>query len=247
MDPVLIQLGPLAIRWYGVLLAATIGLAIVVAYRLGPRLGVPAAVVDRTAVTCAVAALVGARIGYVVSHPGQFSTLLDVVRVDQGGLSSHGALAAGLLYVTWAARRAGISVWAFADAFVWAVPIGNVLVRIGNFINGELYGDPTSLPWGVRFATAPDVPRHPLQLYEAALAVAILLYARRVAARRRFAGEVFWTIVVATSLGRLAFDALRSDVRVLGPLALGQVPALILVVWGAWALWQGARHPPQAS
>ncbi|MDR7455015.1 MAG: prolipoprotein diacylglyceryl transferase, partial [Armatimonadota bacterium] len=120
-------------------------------------------------------------------------------------------------------------------------------VRIGNFINGELYGDPTSLPWGVRFATAPDVPRHPLQLYEAALAVAILLYARRVAARRRFAGEVFWTIVVATSLGRLAFDALRSDVRVLGPLALGQVPALILVVWGAWALWQGARHPPQAS
>jgi phosphatidylglycerol:prolipoprotein diacylglycerol transferase len=246
MDPVLVQLGPLTIRWYGVLLAATIGLSIVVAYRLGPRLGVPAAVVDRTAVTCAVVALVGARIGYVVSHPGQFSTLLDVLRVDQGGLSSHGALAAGLLYVAWAARRAGIAVWAFADAFVWAIPIGNVLVRIGNFINGELYGDPTSLPWGVRFATAPDAPRHPLQLYEAALAVAILLYARRVAAHRRFEGQVFWTIIVATSLGRLAFDALRSDARVLGPLALGQVPALILVAWGAWALWGGARRAPHA-
>jgi phosphatidylglycerol:prolipoprotein diacylglycerol transferase len=247
MDPVLIQLGPFAIRWYGVLLAATIALSLVVAYRVGPRLGVPTAMIDQTAVTCAIAALLGARIGYVVSHPREFAALLDVVRVDQGGLSSHGALAAGLLYVARAARGAGISVWAFADAFVWAIPIGNVLVRIGNFINGELYGDPTSLPWGVRFATAPGPPRHPLQIYEALLAVAILLYARGVVARRRFEGQVFWTVMVATSLGRVAFDALRSDMRVFGPLALGQVPALVLVVWGLWALRQGARRAPQAS
>ncbi len=78
---------------------------------------------------------------------------------ERGGLTSHGAIAAGLLYLVWAARRYGISVWTFADAFDWTNPIGNVFVRIGNFINGELYGNPTALPWGVRFPTSPDLPR----------------------------------------------------------------------------------------
>jgi phosphatidylglycerol:prolipoprotein diacylglycerol transferase len=120
------------------------------------------------------------------------------------------------------------------------VPIGNVFVRIGNFINGELYGDPTNLPWGVRFPTSPDLPRHPLQIYELILALAIMLYARKVAERRRFPGEVFWTIMVPTSIGRVLFDALRSDVRAFGAVTLGQVPAVILIVWGLWALRRGA-------
>ncbi len=243
MDPVIVQLGPLAIRWYGVLLATTIGVSMVVAYRYGPRFGIPSEVLDRTTVTFAIVALVGARLGYIVSHPTEFSRLIDLVRIDRGGLTSHGAIAAGLLYLAWASRRYGIPAWTFADAFGWAVPIGNMFVRIGNFINGELYGDPTTLPWGVRFLTAPDVPRHPLQLYEALLAVVILLYARRVAAHRQFAGQVFWTIMVTTSAGRIFLDALRSDVRALGVLTLGQMAALVLIVWGGLALWSGARRP----
>jgi len=240
MDPVIVQIGPLAIRWYGVLLATTIGVSMLVGYRLGPRLGVSTEVLDRTAIAFAIAALIGARVGYVVSHPAEFSSLVDLVRIDRGGLASHGAIAAGLLYLAWAARRYHLSTWTLADVFGWVIPIGNVFVRIGNFINGELYGDPTTLPWGVRFPTAPDAPRHPLQLYEALLAVVIVLYARKVAARPRFAGQVFWTIMVATSVGRLLFDALRSDARALGVLTLGQIPALALVVWGLWALRRGA-------
>jgi phosphatidylglycerol:prolipoprotein diacylglycerol transferase len=242
MDPVIIQLGPLAIRWYGVLLATTIGVSMVVAYRYGPRFGIPTEVLDRTAVAFAVVVLIGARLGYIVSHPGEFSHLVDLIRVDRGGLASHGAIAAGLIYVAWASRRHGISAWTFADAFGWAVPIGSIFIRIGNFINGELYGDPTTLPWGVRFPTAPDLPRHPLQLYEALFAVAVLLYARRVAADRQFPGQVFWTIMVATSAGRILLDALRSDVRVLGVLTLGQIAALVLIVWGGLALWSGVRR-----
>jgi phosphatidylglycerol:prolipoprotein diacylglycerol transferase len=240
MDPVIVQIGPIAVRWYGVLLAATIGISMLVGYRMGPRFGVFADVLDRVATALVIVALIGARVGYILSHPGEFSTLVDLVRIDRGGLTSHGAVAAGLLYLAWAARRYRLSTWTLADVAGWAIPIGNVFVRIGNFINGELYGDPTALPWGVRFPTAPDAPRHPLQLYEAVLAVAIMLYARRVAARPRFAGQVFWTIMVPTSVGRVLFDVLRSDARALGVLTLGQIPALVLIVWGLWALRRGA-------
>jgi phosphatidylglycerol:prolipoprotein diacylglycerol transferase len=239
MDPVIIQIGPFAIRWYGVLLATTIAVSMLVAYRYGPRIGIPAAVLDRTTIGFTIAALVGARLGYVVANPGQFRNLAEIVRVDHGGLTSHGAIAAGLLYLVWAARRHGISVWTFTDAFGWAIPIGNIFVRMGNFINGELYGDPTALPWGVRFPSSPDTPRHPLQVYEMLFAVVIILIARKVAAARRFDGQVFWTIVVATSIGRLFLDSLRSEARILGPLAAGQIPAIVLIVWGAWFLRGG--------
>src|SRR5574341_292736 len=170
MSPVIVQIGPFAIRWYGVLLATTILVSLVVAYRYGPRLGVRTQVLDRVAITFGIVAIVGARLGYVISHPSEFHQLLDVLRIDQGGLISHGAIVAGFLYLAWAARREGLSVWTLADVFGWAIPIGNVFVRIGNFINGELYGDPTTLPWGVRFRTVPEGPRHPLQIYEALLA-----------------------------------------------------------------------------
>jgi phosphatidylglycerol:prolipoprotein diacylglycerol transferase len=247
VDPVLIQLGPLTIRWYGVMLATMIAVSMIVAYRIGPRLGVPTQVLDRTVLTCTIVAFAGARLGYVLSHPGEFHNLLEIARVDRGGLTSHGAIVAGLLYLVWAARRYGVSVWSLADVFGWSIPIGNIFVRFGNFMNGELYGDPTALPWGVRFPTAPDAPRHPLQIYEMVLAALILLWARGIAARRQFEGQVFWSIVVATSAGRVALDALRSDVRALGPLTMGQVPALIQIVWGGAALFRGRARARQAA
>ncbi len=250
MNPVIIQLGPLAIRWYGVMLATTILVTMYVAGRYAPRFAVPTEVFDRIAIPFTVVALAGARLGFVISHPSYFTHPLDLFRIDQGGLASHGAIFAGLLYLVWAARRYSVSVWSLADAIGWAIPIGNIFVRIGNFINGELYGNPTTLPWGVRFPGAGDVPRHPLQVYEMILAGVILLTARRVAARRRFEGEVFWTIMVMTSIGRVIFDALRSDMRAFGVFTMGQIPALVLIAWGTVALLRGrisaAARPPAA-
>lgn len=240
MDPVIVEIGPVAIRWYGVLLAATIGLSMIVGYRLGPRLGVPTALLDRTAVTFALVALIGARVGYIVSHPSEFRRLVDIVRIDQGGLTSHGAIAAGLLYLVWIAHRERRSVWALADVFCWVIPIGNVLVRIGNFINGELYGDPTTLPWGVTFPGVP-APRHPLQLYEMVFAAIILAVTLPRAARRRFPGEMFWLVLTLTSIGRILLDLLRSEDRVLGVLTLGMIPAALLAIAGGWILLTKGR------
>ncbi len=242
MDPVIFEIGPFAIRWYGVMVALTVVVGMAVAYRVGPRMGASPEVVDRTVFGFAASALVGARLGYVVSHPGEFGTLASVIRIDLGGLTSHGAIAAGLLYLAWAGRRHGVSMWSLTDVYGWVIPIGNIFIRFGNFVNGELYGDPTALPWGIRFPSSPEVARHPLQIYEMALAFVVIAAAARVASRRRFPGQVFWTIVAATSAGRLVFDLMRSEVRIAGWLTMGQIPALLLVAWAAAALWQGLRR-----
>lgn len=238
MDPVLFQFGPLTIRWYGVMMAVTILTGAAMALRFGPRLGVPAEEIDRLALPFVLLAFAGARLGYVISHPGEFASIVEIVRIDHGGLTSHGAIAGGFAALWSASRRRGLPLWSLADATVWAVPLGNIFVRFGNFVNGELYGDVTALPWGVTFPGAAG-PRHPLQFYEMLFAAIILAVALRLVRRRRFPGEVFWSVVVLTSTGRIFLDLLRSEDRVFWVITLGQIPAAILIVIGVWFL---ARH-----
>lgn len=235
MDPILIQLGPVVIRWYGVMMAVTILAGLLAAYRLGPRFGVSTAAVDRLSVMAIALSFVGARVGYILSHPAEFANPIEIVRVDHGGLTSHGAIAGGLLALWFVARRTGLRLWDLADTVIWVVPLGNIFVRFGNFMNGELYGDPTSLPWAVTFPGVPE-PRHPLQFYEMALAALILALTIPRTRRRRFSGEPFWLVLVLTSLGRIIFDLLRSDDRVFGVVTLGMIPAAVIVVAGTWIL-----------
>ncbi|HXF83501.1 MAG TPA: prolipoprotein diacylglyceryl transferase family protein, partial [bacterium] len=138
------------------------------------------------------------------------------------------------------ARRGGLRFWDLADTVVWVVPLGNIFVRFGNFMNGELYGDPTTLPWGVTFPGVP-APRHPLQLYEMVFAAIILAVTLPRAARRRFPGEMFWLVLTLTSIGRILLDLLRSEDRVLGVLTLGMIPAALLAIAGGWILLTKGR------
>lgn len=213
------------------------------AYRFGPRFGVPKAFLEGITVPFVVVAFIGARLGYVLSHLGEFTRPLEILRIDHGGLTSHGAIAAGLLMIWIVGRRSGISIWDLADAIVWVIPLGNIFVRFGNFMNGELYGDVSTVPWAIRF---PGVPghRHPLQLYEIVLAGIILLVAVRLARRRTFSGQIFWTVMVLTSIGRILLDLLRSTDRVWGVLTLGHIPAIMLVVVGGWFLITRRPQPP---
>ncbi|MGH2435424.1 MAG: prolipoprotein diacylglyceryl transferase [bacterium] len=235
MDPVLIEFGPLVIRWYGVMMALMILLAVAMAYRYGPRLGVPTPELDRLTVPFVVTAFIGARVGDVLSQPAEFTNPLEILRIDHGGLTSHGAIAAALILLWLTSRRRHLSFWSLADTTAWAVPLGNILVRFGNFMNGELYGDVTQVPWAVTFPGAAG-PRHPLQLYEMVFGTLVLLIGFRVANRRRFPGEVFWTIVLLSSIGRILLDLLRSEDRVFWVLTLGHIPAVILLIGGIWFL-----------
>lgn len=246
MDPVLVHIGPIVIRWYGVMMAVTILTALWVASRVGPLVGVGREQIDRIAVPFILLAFAGARIGYVVSHPAEFTHPLEILRLDHGGLTSHGAIVGGLIALWWGVRRSGVRLWDFADATVWVIPIGNVFVRFGNFMNGELYGDRTTLPWAVTFPGIPGA-RHPLQLYEMLLALVILAVTLPLVKRRAFSGQLFWTVVVLTSLGRIALDLLRSEDRVWGVLTLGQIPAALLVVMGLGVLLRVRKSRGRAA
>lgn len=240
MDPVLFQIGPFAIRWYGVMMAITVLTGVAMALRVGPRLGIPAQEIDRLTLPFVLLAFVGARLGYVLSHPAEFTSAVEILRVYHGGLTSHGAIAGAFVTLWWASRRRGLALWTLADATIWAVPLGNIFVRFGNFMNGELYGDVTALPWGVTFPGVPG-PRHPLQLYEMVFAVVILALTLPLVRRRQFPGQIFWTVVALTSVGRIVLDLLRSEDRVLGVITLGQIPALILIIFGGWFLVRNSR------
>ncbi len=240
MHPILVQFGPFVLRWYGVMMAATILSGVAVALRMGPRLGVPAAELDRLAVPFLLLTFIGARLGYVISHPGEFTSPAEIVRIWHGGLASHGALIGGFFALWWASRRRGLPLWSLADATVWAVPLGNIFVRFGNFMNGELYGDVTTVPWAVTFPGVAG-PRHPLQIYEMLLAVIILAITLPLARRRKFPGQLFWTVLILVSLGRIGLDLFRSEDRVVGVLTLGQIPAALLLLAGVWFLARGMR------
>lgn len=239
MDPVLIEIGPFVIRWYGIMMALMILLAVVMAYRYGPRFGVPPQELDRLTIPFIIIAVIGARVGYVLSHPAEFAHPVEILRIDRGGLTSHGAIAGALILLWVTSRRRNLSFWSLADTTAWAVPLGNVFVRFGNFMNGELYGDITRLPWTVTFPGVPG-PRHPLQIYEMILGLIVLLIAMRVANRRRFPGELFWTVMILSSIGRIFLDLLRSEDRVLWVLTLGHIPAIVLLFAGIWFLGRRA-------
>jgi phosphatidylglycerol:prolipoprotein diacylglycerol transferase len=189
-DPVLLQIGPIAIRWYalayvaGILLGWRYAAALVSNPRLWARRG-PIATTDQIGdliLWITLGIIVGGRLGHVLFYTPEiiWQDPLEILRVWRGGMSFHGGLIGVLLAVTLFARSARIDLLRLLDVVAAVQPIGQFFGRIANFINGELWGRPTDLPWGIVFPGAdPAVPRHPSQLYEAALEGVVLFLVLR--------------------------------------------------------------------
>ncbi|HXL65469.1 MAG TPA: prolipoprotein diacylglyceryl transferase [Xanthobacteraceae bacterium] len=184
IDPVLISIGPLAVRWYA--LAYIVGIiagwiyarAIIASPKLwaGPA-PLTVAAYDDFVVWITLGIILGGRIGYVLfynfphfrEHPS------EILQLWNGGMSFHGGVL-GCVFVTIVfALRRGIPILSLGDVTLAVAPIGIFLVRIANFINGELWGRPSDVPWAMIFPTGGPVPRHPSQLYEATLEGLVLL------------------------------------------------------------------------
>ncbi|HXW70554.1 MAG TPA: prolipoprotein diacylglyceryl transferase [Methylocella sp.] len=178
IDPVLISIGPLPIRWYalayitGLLLGWAYARALVAKKALWGRAApLSSADIDDLLVYAALGVILGGRIGYVIFYNPAFYLAhpFDIFELWKGGMSFHGGLAGTIVAVYLLAKRKGLPVLSLVDICAATVPIGLFLGRIANFIKPELWGRPTDVSWAMVFPGAGPSPRHPSQLYEAAL------------------------------------------------------------------------------
>jgi phosphatidylglycerol:prolipoprotein diacylglycerol transferase len=172
-DPVAIQIGPLAVHWYGLMYLLAFALVMLLGrWRIAhqPWTGWTQKMLDDVLFFGVLGVIVGGRLGYVLFYkPGDyFAHPLDIFKVWQGGMSFHGGFLGVVIAMMIFARSRKVHWLSVTDFIAPLVPTGLAAGRFGNFINGELWGRPTTLPWGMVFPYADALPRHPSQLYELA-------------------------------------------------------------------------------
>lgn len=242
IDPVIFRIGPLAMRWYGLMyiLGFLAGYGLTVYQLRGNRKpGISREAVDDLFFYLIIGLIVGARLGYAIFYnPGFYiENPLEVFMVWHGGMSFHGGLAGAFIAGAIIILRKKLPFRATMDLIIPTAPVGICLGRIGNFINGELFGKPTDVPWAMVFPQGGPVPRHPSQLYEAffeGLLLFVILWFYK--DRKKRDGDVFAMFLILYGLFRTFCEFFRlPDTQlgaVLGPFSMGQVLSLIMVLLG---------------
>jgi phosphatidylglycerol:prolipoprotein diacylglycerol transferase len=257
IDPVLVSIGPFPIRWYA--LAYIAGLVLGWAYAQylvrspefwGAGARPDGACIDDLLVYAALGVILGGRLGYVLFYnlPFFLSHPADIFKLWQGGMSFHGGFAGTALAVALLARRRGILVLRLYDVVSAVAPIGILLGRIANFIKPELWGRPTDVPWAMVFPGGGPPPRHPSQLYEAALEGLILFLVLFVAVRLgalRRPGLVTGLFATGYGAARIMSEFFREPDPQLGFLfggaTMGMLLSLPMIAAGAFFIRHALR------
>jgi phosphatidylglycerol:prolipoprotein diacylglycerol transferase len=225
-DPVIFSVGPLAVRWYGLMyLVAFASFWWLGARRIATgRAPITRAQFDDMLFVGILGVILGGRLGYVLFYKPAYylSHPLEIFAVWQGGMSFHGGFLGVLVAMAFVSWRQRVHWWDLMDYVAPLVPIGLAAGRLGNFINGELWGRVTELPWGMVFRGAGDAPRHPSQLYQMALegfALFILLW--WFSSRKRPRAQVSALFLIGYGAARFIGEFAREPDSFLGLLALG--------------------------
>jgi phosphatidylglycerol:prolipoprotein diacylglycerol transferase len=265
IDPVLISVGPFAIRWYalsyivGIFLGWWYAKRIVRNERLWGPAGPPMkpADIDDFVVWATLGIILGGRIGYVLVYdPLRFlANPGEILALWHGGMSFHGGFLGMMLAMVLFARSRKIPVWSFIDVIATGVPIAILLVRLANFANGELFGRFSDAPWAMVFPDGGEIPRHPSQLYEAALEGLVLFLVIRFVTHRlhRLPTTAFVSGVFCAGYGvaRTFCEFFREpDIQVgylAGGLTMGMLLSIPMILFGIGLLiWSTRRHPAPA-
>lgn len=260
INPIAFEIGPVRVHWYGIGYVISIMLGWYYARRmvLNPNLWrdgqAPVTVLqlDDFVLYAALGIVIGGRTGYELFYdlPNFLADPLRFFRVYDGGMSFHGGFLGTTIAMILFSRAHKIPVWSLFDIVSIVAPIGLGIVRVANFINGELWGAVTDVPWAFVFPTGGPLPRHPSQLYEAALEgimlVSVLSY---LAYRRGFLkspGMITGVFVCGYGLSRIAVEFVRQPDPQLGYLAFGWVTMGMLLstpmlLAGGWAIWRARR------
>ena len=252
------SLGPFAVRWYA--LAYIAGLIIGWRYCLAiakrpPQVARPQDI-DDFLVWATIGVVLGGRIGYILfynfdeyaAHP------IEMLYLWRGGMSFHGGALGVMAAIILFCRQRGIPMLAFADIIACAVPIGLFFGRIANFINGELWGRATDVPWAMVFPTGGPEPRHPSQLYEAFLEGAVLFVLlwvlQRFTPARQRPGTLTGVFLMGYAVARIIVEFFRQPDAQLGFLfwgvTMGQLLSLPLLLVGLWLVLRARPAPAKA-
>jgi phosphatidylglycerol:prolipoprotein diacylglycerol transferase len=260
-DPVLIHLGPIAIRWYalayvaGILLGWRYAVSMVRNARLWTRRPPPVTVdqIDDMMLWVTLGVIVGGRLGHVVFYTPEviWKDPLEIFKTWHGGMSFHGGALGVLLALLIFAWRNKVDPLRLGDVAAAATPIGLFFGRIANFINGELWGRPTTVPWGMVFPGAGPQPRHPSQLYEAALEGIVLFlvlrWATHVARLTNRRGVVMGMFIAGYGIIRILLENVREPDAYMPPfpfgLTMGMMLSAPMVLAGLFLIWRGMREP----
>ncbi|WP_307233460.1 prolipoprotein diacylglyceryl transferase [Pararhizobium capsulatum] len=260
IDPVLVTIGPLQIHWYGLAYVAGILIGWQYARRLVRNItlwrnGQPAMTepqLDDFLLWVAAGIVGGGRIGYILFY--DLATVIEnpirAIEIWNGGMSFHGGLIGTMIAMMIFARRRGIAMWSLFDIVSAVVPIGLFFGRIANFINGELWGRLSSLPWAVEFPPGSGLAYHPSQLYEASLEGIVLLLVLTYVIYRRHAlktpGLVCGIFVLGYAISRILVEFFRQPDAQIGYLAggwltMGMVLSTPMALAGLWAILRARR------
>ncbi len=239
--PYLIRVGPFEVRWYGLMyLCGFAASYLLVQYRIKKeRLPVEKKTIEDLYFYLILGLIVGARLGYVLFYNLSYylKNPLEVFALWHGGMSCHGGLIGTILAGYWFIKKYKLDFWFYGDLIIPTAPIGLFFGRIGNFINGELYGRVTDVPWAMVFPAGGPQPRHPSQLYEAffegiVLFIILWLYRRRVKTK----GTLVSMFLVLYGVFRFFIEFFREpDPQlgfVLGPFTMGQILCSGMVLAG---------------
>jgi prolipoprotein diacylglyceryl transferase len=252
-DPVAFSIGGISVRWYALFILTGIIVSIWIIRELARRRGMDPEFILDVAPWVVLGAIVGARLYYVAlkwdfyrDHPG------EAINVRLGGLTIHGALAAGILIFYAFCRARGYRFLAWADIVIAAVPIGQAIGRWGNWANQEAFGTPTDLPWAVTIdpdrrpaGYEQNATFHPTFLYEGILNLLIAgfliwLVLRLPRSRWWREGDVLWLYLILYGIARLLIESVRTDSLYIGPLKAAHWVSGALIVGGGVLL--ALRH-----
>lgn len=244
--PILIKLGPIAIRWYGLLIASAVLIGVTLSGYLARRRNINPETMGDLAIWLVLGAIPGARIYYVLFQWSQYAqNPAEIFAIWRGGIAIHGAILGGLIATLIFARIQRIAFWQLADLVAPSLILGQAIGRWGNFFNSEAFGSPTDLPWKL-YILPQNRPLgyenfeyfHPTFLYESlwnlmVFGILIFLFFRSLKGKPRLKiGTLILVYWVAYSSGRLWIEGLRTDSLMLGPIRMAQLVSILGIVLG---------------
>lgn len=248
------SIGPVSVAWYGIIIVAGAMIAGYVTQHEAERRGQDADHVWNAFLLCVVLGLIGARLYHVISSLDYYRQYpLQIFNLRAGGLGIYGALAGGILALWLYTRRAKLDFFFWADMAVPGLLLAQAIGRWGNFVNQELYGKPTDLPWGIYIDPAHRLPQyaeyerfHPTFFYESfwnLLGFSLFMYLSRRYEQQLKRGDMLLMYGVYYPLGRFFVEFQRPDAWMMGPLATAQWISLAAVLICGLLLWW--RHRPR--